>query len=226
MKACFACFCAAGAAGAGRARRRLVAYQDGKALQLAMTAILWLGQDGLVHFVNQERFDKVQYEKSYKLKFNIRRSVGYADCGKYQYVFVSSDYFDRNNKHLFSTMFPVPRHCLEMAARVSGIGRRRHDEGDLRSRRGRQALSFRVNMNQTLLIELLTEELPPKALEKLAASFAQTIGDELKKMQFAPADAEATIYASPRRLAVQLANVAALQPDQRSPARARRWPPA
>ena len=70
-------------------------------------------------------------------------------------------------------------------------------------------------MNQTLLIELLTEELPPKALEKLAASFAQTIGDELKKMQFAPADAEATIYASPRRLAVQLANVAALQPDQK-----------
>lgn len=70
-------------------------------------------------------------------------------------------------------------------------------------------------MNQTLLIELLTEELPPKALEKLAASFAQTIGDELKKMQFAPADAEATVYASPRRLAVQLANVAALQPDQK-----------
>lgn len=69
-------------------------------------------------------------------------------------------------------------------------------------------------MNQTLLIELLTEELPPKALEKLAASFAQTIGDELKKMQFAPADAEATVYASPRRLAVQLADVAALQPDQ------------
>lgn len=70
-------------------------------------------------------------------------------------------------------------------------------------------------MNQTLLIELLTEELPPKALEKLAASFAQTIGEELKKMQFAPADAEATVYASPRRLAVQLANVAALQPDQK-----------
>lgn len=70
-------------------------------------------------------------------------------------------------------------------------------------------------MNQTLLIELLTEELPPKALEKLAASFAQTIGDELKKMQFAPADAEATVYASPRRLAVQLADVAALQPDQK-----------
>ncbi|KMN79985.1 glycyl-tRNA synthetase subunit beta [Chromobacterium sp. LK11] len=70
-------------------------------------------------------------------------------------------------------------------------------------------------MNQTLLIELLTEELPPKALEKLAASFAQTIGDELKKMEFAPADAEATVYASPRRLAVQLADVAALQPDQK-----------
>ncbi|RBH51780.1 glycine--tRNA ligase subunit beta, partial [Pseudomonas sp. MWU13-2860] len=70
-------------------------------------------------------------------------------------------------------------------------------------------------MNQTLLIELLTEELPPNALEKLAACFAQTISAALKKMQFAPADAEATVYASPRRLAVQLANVAALQPDQK-----------
>ncbi|MEO3959754.1 hypothetical protein, partial [Chromobacterium piscinae] len=39
-------------------------------------------------------------------------------------------------------------------------------------------------MNATLLIELLTEELPPKALPRLAASFAQTIAEELKKMQF------------------------------------------
>ncbi|WP_440216625.1 glycine--tRNA ligase subunit beta [Chromobacterium piscinae] len=70
-------------------------------------------------------------------------------------------------------------------------------------------------MNATLLIELLTEELPPKALPRLAASFAQTIAEELKKMQFAAADAEAVVYASPRRLAVQLSGVLAVQPEQR-----------
>ncbi|MCW3481488.1 glycine--tRNA ligase subunit beta [Neisseriaceae bacterium JH1-16] len=69
-------------------------------------------------------------------------------------------------------------------------------------------------MNATLLIELLTEELPPKALPKLAASFADTISDELKKLQFAAADAAVHVFASPRRLAVQIAGVQALQPDQ------------
>jgi glycyl-tRNA synthetase beta chain len=69
-------------------------------------------------------------------------------------------------------------------------------------------------MNATLLIELLTEELPPKALPRLAASFAETIGEELKKMQFVPADAVANVYASPRRLAVTLPNVLSVQPEQ------------
>ncbi|WP_293765051.1 glycine--tRNA ligase subunit beta [uncultured Aquitalea sp.] len=69
-------------------------------------------------------------------------------------------------------------------------------------------------MNATLLIELLTEELPPKALEKLSISFAQTITDELKKLQFVAADASANVFASPRRLAVQVPAVASVQPDQ------------
>nr|WP_294864284.1 glycine--tRNA ligase subunit beta [uncultured Pseudogulbenkiania sp.] len=69
-------------------------------------------------------------------------------------------------------------------------------------------------MNPTLLIELLTEELPPKALPKLAASFAQTITDELKKLQFVAADASAHVFASPRRLALTLPAVLAVQPDQ------------
>ncbi|UTH73014.1 glycine--tRNA ligase subunit beta [Chromobacterium sp. IIBBL 290-4] len=69
-------------------------------------------------------------------------------------------------------------------------------------------------MNATLLIELLTEELPPKALPRLAASFAQTVTEELKKMQFVAADAEAVVYASPRRLALQLPGALAVQPDQ------------
>ncbi|WP_047249108.1 surface-adhesin E family protein [Chromobacterium subtsugae] len=89
-----------------------VVYQDGRSLQLAIDGnSLWLGKDGLVHFIHQERFARQRYEKSYRLHFYIRRTTGYADCKQYQYVFVGSEYFDQNNKHLFSTMFPVPRYA-------------------------------------------------------------------------------------------------------------------
>ncbi|WP_373322461.1 glycine--tRNA ligase subunit beta [Vogesella indigofera] len=71
-------------------------------------------------------------------------------------------------------------------------------------------------MTATLLIELLTEELPPKALEKLAASFADTITDELKKLQFVANNVQSHVFASPRRLAVQIPTVAAIQPEQHS----------
>ncbi|MFD2448032.1 glycine--tRNA ligase subunit beta [Vogesella fluminis] len=71
-------------------------------------------------------------------------------------------------------------------------------------------------MTATLLIELLTEELPPKALEKLAASFADTITDELKKLQFVAGNVQSHVFASPRRLAVQIPSVAAIQPEQHS----------
>ncbi|WP_373295285.1 glycine--tRNA ligase subunit beta [Vogesella alkaliphila] len=71
-------------------------------------------------------------------------------------------------------------------------------------------------MTATLLIELLTEELPPKALEKLAASFADTITDELKKLQFVASNVQSHVFASPRRLAVQIPSVAAIQPEQHS----------
>ncbi|WP_157314301.1 glycine--tRNA ligase subunit beta [Chitinibacter sp. GC72] len=69
-------------------------------------------------------------------------------------------------------------------------------------------------MNPTLLIELFTEELPPKALPKLGAAFADGIFAELVKLGFAPAGAEAVTFASPRRLAVTIADVAAVQPEQ------------
>ncbi|GHD78126.1 glycine--tRNA ligase beta subunit [Vogesella fluminis] len=73
-----------------------------------------------------------------------------------------------------------------------------------------------MTMTATLLIELLTEELPPKALEKLAASFADTITDELKKLQFVAGNVQSHVFASPRRLAVQIPSVAAIQPEQHS----------
>ena len=61
----------------------------------------------------------------------------------------------------------------------------------------------------TLLVELLTEELPPKALPRLGETFAAKIADGLKAKGLAAADAVFRAYASPRRLAVTVAGVAA-----------------
>ncbi|OSI06983.1 glycyl-tRNA synthetase subunit beta [Neisseria animaloris] len=69
-------------------------------------------------------------------------------------------------------------------------------------------------MTQTLLIELLTEELPPKALNNLGNSLAASIVEGLEKAQLIEGAAEYTAYASPRRLAVQVKNVKAVQADQ------------
>jgi glycyl-tRNA synthetase beta chain len=69
-------------------------------------------------------------------------------------------------------------------------------------------------MNQTLLIELQTEELPPKALVKLGAAFAAGIANGLKARDFLEADSVVTPYASPRRLAVSITNVRATSPDK------------
>jgi glycyl-tRNA synthetase beta chain len=69
-------------------------------------------------------------------------------------------------------------------------------------------------MNQTLLVELLTEELPPKALVKLSAAFAAGIVNGLKSRDFLDADSVATAYATPRRLAVSITNVRATSPDK------------
>ncbi|MEO5933808.1 MAG: glycine--tRNA ligase subunit beta, partial [Duganella sp.] len=69
-------------------------------------------------------------------------------------------------------------------------------------------------MTQTLLIELLTEELPPKALAKLGAAFATGIVNGLKARDFLDADSVATSFASPRRLAVSITRVRATSPDK------------
>ncbi len=69
-------------------------------------------------------------------------------------------------------------------------------------------------MNQTLLVELLTEELPPKALNKLGAAFAAGIEQGLKSRDFLSADSVVTPFATPRRLAVTITEVAAVSPDK------------
>ncbi len=67
-----------------------------------------------------------------------------------------------------------------------------------------------------LLIELGTEELPPKALDELAAAFAIAVCGGLGKRNI-PADAfTAKIFCSPRRLAMLIPGVATEQPPQKS----------
>lgn len=63
-----------------------------------------------------------------------------------------------------------------------------------------------------LLIELGTEELPPKALKKLSQSFSSGISEGLKKAGFEIDKIES--FAAPRRLAVLIRDVAAAQPDR------------
>ena len=67
---------------------------------------------------------------------------------------------------------------------------------------------------RTLLIELGTEELPVKALPDLAASFADGIVAALDRRGVA--HGAARLFHTPRRLAVQVADVAGEQPEQHS----------
>jgi glycyl-tRNA synthetase beta chain len=69
-------------------------------------------------------------------------------------------------------------------------------------------------MNQTLLVELQTEELPPKALVKLGAAFAAGIANGLKARGFLDDGSVATTWCTPRRLAVSITNVRATSPDK------------
>lgn len=69
-------------------------------------------------------------------------------------------------------------------------------------------------MTKNLLVELLVEELPPKSLKQLGASFAELLADNLKAQGLIASDAAITPYATPRRLAVHIANVAAQAADQ------------
>ncbi|WP_459617072.1 glycine--tRNA ligase subunit beta [Bordetella sp. 2513F-2] len=67
---------------------------------------------------------------------------------------------------------------------------------------------------QPLLIELLTEELPPKALRKLGEAFAEGVRATLARLGLLAEGCTVTPYATPRRLAVALSAVLAQAPDQ------------
>jgi len=69
-------------------------------------------------------------------------------------------------------------------------------------------------MTSLLLVELLTEELPPKALARLMEAFSRGIFEGLKEKNFLAGAAESRPYATPRRLAVVISDVLDKQPDR------------
>lgn len=67
---------------------------------------------------------------------------------------------------------------------------------------------------QNLLVELFTEELPPKALKKLGEAFAAALAESLVAQGLAEADATVVNFASPRRLGAHVASVLARAADK------------
>jgi glycyl-tRNA synthetase beta chain len=70
-------------------------------------------------------------------------------------------------------------------------------------------------VTKNLLVELLVEELPPKALKQLGESFGAEIFKELELHDFLDAGASLTTYASPRRLAAHITNVREISPEKK-----------
>lgn len=71
-----------------------------------------------------------------------------------------------------------------------------------------------MSSTATLLIELLTEELPPKALRALGDAFRDGLSGHLKKLGLLTPQSVINGYASPRRLAVSITQVKAQADDQ------------
>ena len=67
-------------------------------------------------------------------------------------------------------------------------------------------------METTLLVELLTEEMPPKSLRALGEHFASALAADLQKSGFTCGGAVAA-FATPRRLAVRIAGALERSPD-------------
>jgi glycyl-tRNA synthetase beta chain len=90
----------------------------------------------------------------------------------------------------------------------------RADAGRLASLDEESGVSVMTMKSQNLLLELFVEELPPKVLKKLGEAFAGVLCEQLKQQGLATADSQLTAYASPRRLAAHITNVAAQAADK------------
>ncbi|MBX3655068.1 MAG: glycine--tRNA ligase subunit beta [Ramlibacter sp.] len=68
--------------------------------------------------------------------------------------------------------------------------------------------------SQNLLVELFVEELPPKALKRLGDAFAGVLFEQLKAQGLTAAHSQLTSFASPRRLAAHITEVAGQAADR------------
>jgi glycyl-tRNA synthetase beta chain len=71
-----------------------------------------------------------------------------------------------------------------------------------------------MTLHANLLVELFVEELPPKALKKLGHAFAHTLLEQLQAQGLAGEGSRLNAYASPRRLAAHVTQVAAQGADK------------
>jgi glycyl-tRNA synthetase beta chain len=71
-----------------------------------------------------------------------------------------------------------------------------------------------MSTTQSLLVELLAEELPPKALRRLGDAFATSLLEGLKSRGLTGEHATVTGFATPRRLAAHVSAVHAVAADQ------------
>jgi len=69
-------------------------------------------------------------------------------------------------------------------------------------------------MTETLLVELFTEELPPKVLKQLGEAFSSELHRQLEQRELLEPGAETRWFASPRRLAAQIDRVRDKSPDR------------
>src|SRR5689334_25447384 len=78
-------------------------------------------------------------------------------------------------------------------------------------------MAGQVEKTDSLLVEVLTEELPPKALSVLAQAFADEILSGLARRQLKPQDpAGRRVFATPRRLATLIPGVLAAAADRQT----------
>ncbi len=79
---------------------------------------------------------------------------------------------------------------------------------------GKSPRGHGLQASDSLLVELLTEELPPRSLQRLAEAFAAGVMEGLGQNAVLTPDSTHQVFATPRRLAVVVTGVLERQPDR------------
>src|SRR6185312_2468912 len=117
----------------------------------------------------------------------------------------------RDQRHRTPALHPARAHAVAQRGRgLRGAAREARLPRPEEAHQG----AGRMSVAKSLLIELGTEELPPKALDELSAAFLRGICDGLAKRGIEAALDKAKAYCSPRRLAIHVPHVATTQPEQ------------